>query len=154
MAPLEQAAPQALPVPPADAAPPVTTAAPVETEKAGPPVAVAESDGPQGGRARAELDAKLSASVEELLHLPREQVSALLADCGETTSKVLLALIYRLSAVEGELNELAARLRGTGGVRALQSALAHSPRPRAAAGEKSEVLEQLFHKNLKLRKGR
>lgn len=102
--------------------------------------------------ARAELQSKLAASVEELLHLPRAQVGTLLAECGETTSKVLLALIYRLAAVEGELNDLAAKVRG--GVRALQSAVMSAPSPRGAPLDKSEVLEQLFHKNLSLRQSR
>jgi len=104
-----------------------------------------------GEPVRCEVDFPLAASVEELLRLPREQVKALLADCRESSSKVLLALIYRLSAVESELQDLAAKVRSSGG-RALQAAMMVPAVPVAGGGGKTELLEKVFQKNLSLRK--
>lgn len=92
-------------------------------------------------------------ALEELLQLPRTQVATLLSSCNEPTRKVLLALIYRLASVEDELRGVAAKVR-TAGTRALQSATFRAPvQPPVASQDKSGLLEQVFQKNMSLRKG-
>ena len=89
-----------------------------------------------------------SESVEHLLHLPRGELARLLAEADGSANKVWLALIYRLSALESQVTELAAALR---------SAASPAAKMPVAAGRdggdgRSDVLEQVFRKNLSLRK--
>jgi len=93
----------------------------------------------------------LACTVEELLHLPRTQVGALLETCGEPTRKVMLAMIYRLAALEDELRGVSAKVRSSG-KRAVQSASFRTPSPPIADGDKTGLLEQVFQKNVSLRK--
>ena len=90
-------------------------------------------------------------AVESLLSLPRTQVVTLLSSCDETTRKMVLAMIYRMAALEDELKRVSARVRSAG-ARAVQSAVM-KPAPATAASDKSGLLEQLFQKNVSLRKG-
>lgn len=123
-----------------------------------------------------------SLPVEELLLLPREEAQAILAEVGESTGKVWLALIYRIASLEGQVRELAAELRSrpakepTSPQRVESERPADSPstmgngpsvvdvgvapltarRHRANAGieddSKTEMLEKVFRKNWSLRK--
>ena len=93
----------------------------------------------------------LPASVEDLLQLPKSQLEALLSECDEPRSKALLALIYRLAVVEARLADLDARVH---------TPTAPAPRPGRTDGvqdwiidaSKSDLLEQVFRKNLLLRR--
>ncbi len=100
---------------------------------------------------KANLPEDLACTVEELLHLPRTQVGALLEACGEPTRKVMLAMIYRLAALEDELRGVSAKVRSSG-KRAVQSATFRTPSPPIADGDKTGLLEQVFQKNVSLRK--
>lgn len=63
----------------------------------------------------------------------------------------MLALIYRLATVEDELRSLSAQVRSAG-ARALQSTTLASP-PRADPdSDNTDLLEQVFQKNVSLRK--
>lgn len=120
--------------------------APASTE---PPSAVANAAGIAGHGGHAGLPDGVGDSVERLLHLPRGELAKLLAEADGSANKVWLALIYRLSALESQVNELAGALRA--------AASPVMPAPAVAAGRgadgRADVLEQVFRKNLTLRKG-
>ena len=89
-----------------------------------------------------------SSSVEGLLSLPRSELLALLSDYGESGSKVLLALVYKLASLEAQLSDLRARVRKGPTSKA-------GPTYQVQAEMQSDlvdVLEQVFRKNLSLRK--
>jgi hypothetical protein len=136
-----------------DTEPSADPGSPAQVENVSPSPQPVEAASPTDGivASPASGDA-LAQTIEELLHLPRTQVGALLAACNDPTRKVLLALIYRLAAVEDELRDVAGRVR-SGGARVLQPATFRPP-PAAFDPQdgKSGLLEQVFHKNQSLRK--
>ncbi len=78
------------------------------------------------------------------------QADAPISESGDFGSKAMLALIYRLGAIEAQLAELTARL---GGVSAAvpTPAVVHSSPLGVRPGGTSQLLDQVFHKNLSLR---
>ena len=87
--------------------------------------------------------------TQRLLELPR--IEQLLSELGKSEGKALLVLIHRLAAVESQLADLQARMSVTA-----------PPAPVAAGGRithteprspnKSELLDQVYRKNLLLRR--
>ena len=94
------------------------------------------------------------AIVAELLDLPPPQLWQLVAEEHEPTSRLLLAVMYRLAVVDTRLADLNAHLRGGTSTK--------PPRPKgdedtgwkAHSASKSELLEDVFRKNLLLRENR
>jgi len=92
------------------------------------------------------------ASVQSLLDLPKEQIEAWLKTHGGSQARVLLAMLFRIASLEARLSKLEAPFGGS-------KPIAAGPRPVAVGGApsrapaKSELLEQVFHKNLALRRG-
>ncbi len=78
------------------------------------------------------------------------QADAPISESGEFGSKAMLALIYRLGAIEAQLAELTARLGGVGGA-VLTPAAVHPSHHEVGHAGSSQRLEQVFHKNLSLR---
>ena len=93
-------------------------------------------------------------SAAELLDLPPPQLWQLVAEEHEPTSRLLLAVMYRLAVVDTQLADLNAHLRG--GISTKR------PRPKGGGNtgrktqpaSKSELLEKVFRKNLLLREDR
>lgn len=90
----------------------------------------------------------------ELLDLSPPQLWQLIAEEHEPTSRLLLAVMYRLAVVDSQLADLNAYIRG--------GTTTKPPRPKrdedtgwkAHTASKSELLEDVFRKNLLLRKNR
>lgn len=114
--------------------------------------ATAPTNENNGGLTPLIADANLVEAVEKLLRLPRDKVDALLESCDEPTQRMMLALIYRLSTLEEELRDLSSRVR-TAGARALQPATMRAAEPMPVPDGKDGLLEQVFQKNVSLRKG-
>lgn len=93
---------------------------------------------------------ELSTTAEQLLEMSTTQLRALLCQCSEPGNKVMLAMMYRLAVIEQQLAELGRR--PTSGV-ARPAQLMATPEftGRFHGTSKSELLEQLFRKNLSLR---
>ncbi len=91
-----------------------------------------------------------SESVEHLLQLPRGELARLLAEADGSANRVWLALIYRLSALESQVTELAAALRSAAAPAAKMPVAA--TRTGGNGDGRPDVLEQVFRKNLSLRK--
>ncbi|MFQ5462585.1 MAG: hypothetical protein ACE5E5_08160 [Phycisphaerae bacterium] len=92
------------------------------------------------------------APVQELLGQPKEQIEAWLKTHGDSQARVLLAMLFRMASLESRLSKLEAPAGGNkpivAGPRSI--AVGHVP---SRAPAKSELLEQVFHKNLALRRG-
>lgn len=93
----------------------------------------------------------LERSLEDLLRLPKSQIKALLSECGESGSRALLALICRLASIESHLADLSAHVRGMA-VLSPPPMGAHTDCEDVPDASKSELLEQVFRKNLLLRR--
>ncbi len=78
------------------------------------------------------------------------QADAPISESGEFGSKAMLALIYRLGAIEAQLAELTARLGGVSAAVPTPAAVHPGYHGVRHAGT-SQLLEQVFHKNLSLR---
>ncbi len=95
-----------------------------------------------------------SASVERLLDMPTPQLMAEISECGQPGSKMLLALMYRLAAMETQLADRGSQEQGKG-TEYTTPASTVNPRglkPAAqAVASKSGLLVQVFLKNQSLR---
>jgi hypothetical protein len=100
----------------------------------------------------AAIAALTSSSVEELLSLPRAELESLLAQSGAASSKVLLSLIFRLATLERRLETLGSQAR-TARVPTIRAPATSLAPVSFGPGAKSDLLEQVFRKNLLLRQG-
>ncbi len=94
--------------------------------------------------------AEFPPSVAESLSRSGPELDECLAECGQPVSRVLIALIYRLGAIETQLARLSASRRASG------ATLAHPGRsdsssPEADGMSKNALLDQVFRKNMALR---
>ncbi len=95
-------------------------------------------------------NAEFPSSVAEILSRSGPELDEFLAECGQPVSRVLIALIYRLGAIETQLARLSASRRTPG------TTLAHPGRtdnssPEEDGMSKNALLEQVFRKNMALR---
>ncbi len=114
------------------------------------PVAPAGGDDPSA-EASVAATHDLADVTQRLLELPKPRIEQLLSELGNSEGKALLVLIHRLAAVESQLADLQARMSVT----ATPAPVAAGGRtvhtePRAAG--KSELLDQVYRKNLLLRR--
>ncbi len=120
-----------------------------ETNEADPPTRM-ESQTPS-----AMGNAALPSSVAELLSRSGPELDEFLAECGQPVSRVLIALIYRLGAIETQLARLSASRHAPRTTRAGPGRCKDSSPEATAAGtaamSKSALLDQVFRKNLALR---
>lgn len=93
----------------------------------------------------------LSSSIQSLLNLPESKIEASLRECGESGSKLLLALIYRLAAVETQLADLSTCVRGQTPPPSKPDST-HVIQEHVHDAGKSDLLQQVFRKNLSLRR--
>ncbi len=75
-----------------------------------------------------------------------------MAESGEANSKVLLALIYRLALIERQVSQLGLRIDDSGTIMGKIPQGVGGPAWTASPGDKSGLLEQIFRKNLLLRR--
>lgn len=89
-------------------------------------------------------------SVQELLDVPKEPIEEWLRACGGSEARVLLAMLCRLASLEARLSELEDR---TCGIRSLTANSLSAAVKLASNREpvKSDLLGQVFQKNLSLR---
>ncbi len=114
-----------------------------ETNEADPPPTRIESQTPS-----AMGNAEFPSSVAELLSRSGPELDEFLAECGQPVSRVLIALIYRLGAIETQLARLNASRRAPG------TTLARPGRSDNSSPEasKNALLDEVFRKNMALRK--
>ena len=91
------------------------------------------------------------ASVQELLDVPKEQIEEWLRTRGGSEARVLLAMLCRLASLEARLSELEDRTSGRRSFTAnsLSAAVSFASNREPV---KSDLWEQVFQKNLSLRK--
>ncbi len=95
-------------------------------------------------------DAGTDASAGEITGGGKSQADAPVSESGEFGSKAMLALIYRLGAIEAQLAEWPARLGGVSAAVPTPAAV-HPSHHGVRHASTSQLLEQVFHKNLSLR---
>ena len=94
--------------------------------------------------------AEFPLSVAELLSRSGPELDAFLAECGQSVSRVLIALIYRLGAIETQLARLSASRRAPG-MTLVHSGRSEKSSPEADGMSKNALLDQVFRKNMALR---
>ncbi len=94
--------------------------------------------------------AEVPSTVAELLSRSGPELEAFLAECGQPVSTVLIALIFRLGAIETQLARLSASARAPGTTLARPGRSDNSS-PEADGMSKNALLDQVFRKNMALR---
>ncbi len=102
---------------------------------------------PSYTRRAQESSGSSTSSPEELLNLSKSQIETLLSGWDELGRRAFLALIHRLASVESQLADL--RVRGTPPSRS--APVSPIGKENIHEASQSELLEQVFRKNLSLR---
>ena len=95
-------------------------------------------------------NAEFPSSVAEILSRSGPELDEFLAECSQPVSRVLIALIYRLGAIETQLARLSASRRAPGTISAHPGPSVHLS-PEADGMSKNALLDQVFRKNMALR---
>ena len=104
---------------------------------------------PSYARRAQEGSGSSTSSPEELLNLSKSQIETLLSGWDELGRRAFLALIHRLASVESQLADLRVRVRGAPPSPSAPVSLIGKENIHEAS--QSELLEQVFRKNLSLR---
>ena len=111
-----------------------------ETNEGDPPTRIKSQTPPGTG------NAEFPSSVAEILSRSGSQLDEFLVECGQPVSGVLIALIYRLGAMETQLARLSAS--GRLGTTLAYPGRSDNLRPEADAMSKNALLDQVFRNNM------